>query len=234
MRQKIKRFFKTDEAYNDDLKKYTKTDGMIAILYYLVFMITYYLMGRVYAEKQIYLGIVCNIGLAILSILLVLIRKQKLRTLGLTLRKQKQAVIFGTVLGLILVFVNNVIPAILSGSQFTRISNLLYNTFYYFIIIAFVEEIAFRGFIQTRIYGLIKNDLIAVIVVSLMFSFMHIPFQMALSATNLVTFLANNVIWLLLLLLWHIIFNFLHRKNNNIITNTIFHGFMDWGSSLFL
>jgi len=234
MKLKIKRFFQIDDTYKENITKYTTVDGIIAVIYYLIFMITYYSMGRVYAEKQIYLGITCNIGLAILCILIVLIRKQKIGTLGLTFKKMKQAIILGIVLGVLIVLINNVIPAISSGCQFNQITKILHDIFYYFIIIAFVEEIAFRGFIQTRIYGLIKNDMIAIIVVSLMFSFMHIPFQMALTGANIPSFISSNVTWLILLFLWHIIFNFLHRKYNCIITNTIFHGFMDLGNNLFV
>lgn len=234
MKQQIKRFFQTDDTYKEDITKYTKVDGIIAVVYYLLFMIAYYIMGRVYAEKQIYLGITFNIGLAVLCIMIVLLRKQKIGTLGLTFKKMKQAVILGVVLGVLIVLTNNVIPGITTECQFNQITKILFDTFYYFVIIAFVEEIAFRGFIQTRIYGLIKNDFIAIIVVSLMFSLMHIPFQMALADTNIPSFISTNVAWLILLFLWHIIFNFLHRKYNCIFTNTIFHGFMDWGNNLFV
>jgi len=69
MKLRIKRFFQTDDTYKENITKYTKVDGIIAVVYYLIFMITYYSMGRVYVEKKIYLGITCNIGLAIYFLL---------------------------------------------------------------------------------------------------------------------------------------------------------------------
>ncbi len=234
MKQKIKRFFQTDDLYKENIATYTKVDGIIAVVYYIIFMITYFIMGRVYAEKRIYLGIICNISLAVLCIIIVWLRNQKISTLGFNYRKIKQSVIFGVILGTLIVLTNNVLPGITSGYHLNQLTQILNNTFYYFIIIAFVEEIAFRGFIQTRIYGLIKNEIIAIITVSLMFSLMHIPFQMAMSGTTILSFLSSNVTWLILLFFWHIIFNFLHRKYNCIFTNTIFHGFLDWGNSLFV
>jgi membrane protease YdiL (CAAX protease family) len=191
-------------------------------------------MGRVYVEKKIYLGIICNIGIAILCIIIIRLRNQKISTLGLTFKKVKQSITLGMILGTLIVFANNVIPSITSGCSLNQLTQIFYNAFYYFIIIAFVEEIAFRGFIQTRIYGLIKNDILAIITVSLMFSLMHIPFQMAMADTAILSFISGNVTWLILLFFWHIIFNFLHKKYNCIFTNTIFHGFMDWGNSLFI
>lgn len=230
----IKKFLKTDEAYNEDVAKYTKVDGMFAVGYYIFFLVVYYIMGKIYVEKEIYLGIWCNLGLGILSVLIVKIRKQKLSTLGLSTKKLKQSFIIGMIFGLLIVIFNNVIPSILLGCHLNQVSKLFYNAFYYFIIIAFVEEIGFRGYIQTRIYGLIKNRFVGIIVVSFMFSFMHIPFQMARADTTFFSFIGSNFIWLIILLFWHIFFNFLHKKYNNILGNTIFHGFMDWGNNLFV
>lgn len=234
MREKVKNCIRTDAEYKEDIAEYTKKDGILALLYYLIFMIAYYCMGRVYSANHLYLGIVCNIGLAALCVIIVLLRKQKIKSLGITFRKAKQAVVLGSVLGICIVLFNNVIPAMMSGLHFTQISKLPYNVFYYLVIIAFAEEIAFRGFIQTRVYGLIKKDSVAVIIVGIMFSLMHIPFQMALTDSNILEFIGGNAVWLILLFFWHILFNFLHRKYNNIFTNTIFHGFMDLGNSLFI
>jgi membrane protease YdiL (CAAX protease family) len=234
MKQQIKRIFQTDDLYKENISTYTKVDGIIAIVYYLIFMITYFIMGRVYAEYKIYLGIICNISIVILCIIIIWLRNQKISTLGLNFRKMKQSIILGVILGILLVLTNNVLPSITSGCHLNKITQILYNAFYYFIIIAFVEEIAFRGFIQTRIYGLIKNEIIAIITVSLMFSLMHIPFQMAMAGTTILSFISSNVVWLILLFFWHIIFNFLHKKYNCLFANTIFHGFMDWGNNLFV
>lgn len=234
MREKVKNIFRADIEYKEYTTSYTKADGILALLYYLIFLIVYYGMGKIYLANHFYLGIACNIGLAVLCVIFVLLRKQSLKSLGISLRKVKQAVILGSVLGICIVFFNNVIPAVMSGFHFNQVNKVLYGIFYYFIIIAFAEEIAFRGYIQTRIYGLIKKDSIAVIVVGIMFSLMHIPFQMALAGSNVLEFIGGNVVWLILLFFWHILFNFLHRKYNNILANTIFHGFMDLGNNLFV
>lgn len=234
MNEKVKKYFSTDNEYKAGITEYTKKDGILSILYYLFCMLTYYFMGRVYLTNHLYLGIVCNMGLMVVCVMIVLLRKQKIQSLGITFRKSKQSFILGSILGICIIFFNNIIPAVLSGYHFIQITKLLYGIFYYFIIIAFVEEIAFRGFIQTRIYGLIKKDSIAVIIVGVMFSLMHIPFQMALTGSNVLEFISGNVVWLILLFMWHILFNFLHRKYSNILTNTIFHGFMDLGSNLFV
>lgn len=228
--EKIKTFFKTDAQYNAQLNTYDKTDGIFAILYFALFMAVYYIMGLVMTNTGIYLGLPCNLLLALLPIVYVLLRHQKLSSLGLTGGKIRQAVLFGGILGLIFFAVGGILPGITSGARLRDVTAILYNIFYYFVIIGLVEEIAFRGFIQTRLYGLIKNDIAAVLVGAIMFALMHIPFQLAAHQMNFAGLLANAPF----LIFWHIFFNFLHRKFNSIYGNTLFHGFMDLCSGIFL
>lgn len=226
---KFRTFFKSDAQYKAQLCTYDKTDGIFAILYFALFMAAYYIMGLVMTNTGIYLGIPCNVILALLPIVYVLLRRQKLSSLGLTGGRIRQAIFWGSILGLI-IFVGGIIPDVTSGARLLDAAKILYHVFYYFIIIGLVEEIAFRGFIQTRIYGLIKNDVAAVLVSAVMFALMHIPFQLAAHQMNFAGFLANAPF----LIFWHIFFNFLHRKFNSIYGNTIFHGFMDLCSGIFM
>lgn len=95
-----------------------------------------------------------------------------------------------------------------------------------------MEELAFRGYLQTRMYGLIKRDGLAIIVVAFMFSIMHIPFQMAVNNKNVLEFISGNITLLIFTFIYHVVFNMIHRKYNNIAGNTLFHGFMNWGNNL--
>lgn len=228
--EKIRAFFKADTQYKAQLNTYDKTDGIFAILYFILFMAAYYIMGLVLANTGIYLGIPCNVVLALLPVVYVLLRRQPLSSLGLTGGRIRQAILFAGILGLIFFTAGGILPGITSDARLRSVSSILYNIFYYFIIIGLVEEIAFRGFIQTRIYGLIKNDIAAVLVGAVMFALMHIPFRLAAHQLNFAGFLANAPF----LIFWHIFFNFLHRKFNSIYGNTVFHGFMDLCSGIFL
>jgi uncharacterized protein len=229
---RIKQFFAVDSNYNESTSEYTKTDGIIAVIYYLNLMFSYYFMGRVYVEQGIYLGIICNIVLVVICIGLVLVRRQKINSLGLSYKKLKQSLLLGLVLGLFFILFNNIIPGIAGDYHFAQISKILYNIFYYFVIIAFMEELAFRGYLQTRMYGLIKRDGLATIVVAFMFSIMHIPFQMAVNNKNVLEFISGNITLLIFTFIYHVVFNMIHRKYNNIAGNTLFHGFMNWGNNL--
>lgn len=230
----MKNIFAADSSYKEMTRRYTGMDGWIAVGFYVIFMAVYFLIGVVKAKYTIYLGVPANILLAVLCVFIVFLRKQKLSSVGITAVKIKKSLILGFSAGVLLVLFNNILPGVLSGGCLKSIKSILYSLLYYFVVIAFVEEIVFRGFIQTRLYGLIKNEIAAVVTAGLLFSAMHIPYQMAASGKSFPDFMQANYIWLVLLVLWHVVFNFLYRKYNSIWTGTVFHGLMDWGNSLFL
>ena len=229
----IKSFFTTDNHYKEMTSNYKKIDAYIALIFYMFFLLVYYFMGRIYAEKQIYLGTVINIMLAVICLIIIKFRKQKLDSLGLSRNNIKKSLILGTILGVILLLLNGILPNIIAGNTLVSVRQIAYNAIYYLIIISLVEELIFRGYIQTRIYGLIKRRLPAIIITAILFMIMHIPFQMGRSNMNLVEFIANNWLWFIILIVWHVVFDFLYRKYNNILTGTIFHGFMNFSNSLF-
>ncbi len=230
---KIRSFFSVDNHYKEEAKNYTRIDGFICAVYYAIFMITYYFMGKLYLSKKIYLGTGINLLLALICILIVLLRKQKLSSLGITKYKLKSSIILGSFLGILFVVFNGIIPALFSKAELISADMLLYNIFYFFIVIGFVEELIFRGFIQTRLYGIIKNDFLAIIIAGVMFSFMHIPFQMSLVNMSFFQYFSENILQLIIYVVWHVLFNFLYKKYNSIFTGTILHGFVNFSSSLF-
>lgn len=234
MLRRLKNIIAPDSCYREMAQEYTVTDGWIAIGFYVAFIVVYFLIGVVKANYGIYLGVPVNLLLTIACILIVLFRKQKLSTIGITALKIKKSLLLGTADGFALVLFGNVLPGLLSGSHLNSVKNSAIGFLYYFVVIALTEEVVFRGFIQTRIYGLIKNDIAAVITVGVLFSAMHIPYQAAASGKGFLEFIQTNSVWLLILVLWHVVFNFLYRKYNSLMADTVFHGFMDWGNSLFL
>lgn len=229
---KIKSFFSVDYQYKEQVRDYTRTDGVICAVYYVIFMITYYFMGKLYLSKKIYLGVGINLLLASMCILIVLFRKQKLSSLGITKYKLKSSLVLGSFLGIIFLVFNGIIISLFSNSRFSTF-NILYNVFYFFVIIGFVEELIFRGFIQTRIYGIIKNDFWAITLTGIMFSLSHIPFQMSMANMGAYQYFTENKIQFVVFFAWHIILNFLYKKYNSVYTGTVFHGFINLSSSLF-
>lgn len=229
----LKGFFKIDEEYKKSLQKYEFKDGIFAVVYYLLAMILYYAMGQIYAMKNLYLGYQVNFFLVLLCIAYVSIRKQGLKTIGFGKRNLKESLVLGLSVSAILVVIT-IVSGILAGRHFNAVPKLIIDFGYYLIVIALVEEIVFRGFIQTRIYGMIKNPILAIIVSALMFMIIHIPFQMGAAHLDFISYISRNFLTLLFTFVWHIVFNFMYSKYNSIAAPTVFHAIMDWCNVLFV
>lgn len=228
----MKRFFKCSDTYKEMTAQYNKTDGIIAIAFYVLLLATYAISGMLYSQKGLFLSAPMNLLLMGVCIAIVLLRHQKLDTIGFTMSNIGKSALLGLVFGMVIAAFN-VIPALLSGKEMIGIGALLYNIFFYFIVIALNEEIIFRGYIQTRLYSLIQSDVIVTILGGLMFGMMHIPFQMFMRNQSLLEFLKTNYWMVVIPFMWHFVFNFLYRKYNSIVAPTIFHGFMNFTNTLF-
>lgn len=229
----IRNIFKTDESYNAQVIEYERKDTLSAIVVWGVFMGTYYIMGQLYANKGVYLGVPVNIVLASFCIALILLKKEKITTIGFSKNNAVKSIVLGGILG-ILIVIGNIVMNVVWGRQLDQIRSIMANLVYYMLVISLVEEIIFRGYIQTRIYGLVKKPLFAIILGGILFMLMHIPFQMGYAKMGLFAYIQWNWATLIFTFIWHVVFDFLYRKYNTIYASTIFHGLMDWANYLFL
>lgn len=228
----LKKIFASDPSYKNMTSNYNTIDAFIAIGLYIIIMMSYLGMGIFQAKTGINLGIYVSVALMALCIVLVIARKQKLDTIGLTKNHFIKALLTGFVAGACFSLLN-IIPAIQSGGKWTS-SGLLVNIFYYLVIIGLQEEILFRGYIQPRLYGIIKSDALAVILGGIMFATMHIPYQMYNRGIgNFIDFVTSNYVWLILTFMWHTVFNYLYRRFNSLTAPTVAHWLMNLSNTLF-
>lgn len=230
---KLVRFFQTDESYQKEVSRYGIIDGMIAIALYLVLMTLYYGMGLYQAKTNIYLGDPVSLFLIALCILIVILRKDGIKSLGFRKKYAKKSIIMGLILG-ILIVLGNVAVGITNGNTFAPVGTILLKFFYYLIIISLTEEVIFRGYIQSRIFGLVHNNALATILVAIMFVLSHIPYHLSVSKMNLVQFCQSNALWFVSVFILHLVFTYLYRKYNSIFASTIVHALMDWSNDLFV
>jgi membrane protease YdiL (CAAX protease family) len=229
----LRDIWKTEDTYQEQIAEYKKKDGYMAVTIWLLLMVLYYLMGQLYAREGVYIGTIVNIILAILCVSLVFVRKEKISSIGFNKNNVVKSIITGSILGLLIVAFN-ILLNLIQGRTFAPLQNIIINLVYYMVVISLVEEIIFRGYIQTRLYGLVKRPMIARILGALFFMLMHIPFQMGYANMELVAYVQMNWITLVFTFAWHMVFDFLYRKYNAIYAPTIFHGFMNWSNYLFL
>jgi len=229
----MKKMFALDATYKEMNAAYDKRDTVLAIGLYFLIVLLYMCAGIVLVTWGVYLNVYVNILSIIICVAIVLLRKQKLKTIGFTLDRFLRGLLVGTICG-VAVSMINIIPAIVSGGKWLGLNGLLWNIFFYLIVIGLQEELVFRGFILTRLHGAIKSEVIVVIVCGLMFALMHVPYQLFIrTGGNVAEFFSDNTFWLFTTFAWHFLFYFLFRKYNSLTAPTWCHFLVNFSNTLF-
>lgn len=221
------KIIKSNKEYNDNLKKYDKKDGMLAILLFAIIIIMYALLGILYKNNSFIkenikiVGCIFNFLLIIITIIFVKSRKQRLNTIGLNGR-WKLSLIIGLILSLFY-FYCNCLSHLIEGRELISISEILFLAIY-FLLVSVCEELVFRGYIGTRLNGLIKNKYIALFITGILFVVMHFPYRMIAANMSLSDF---DIGWLINLFIFHLIMSFIYMKSNSIYGLIIPHWISD-------
>ncbi|MFA9398481.1 MAG: lysostaphin resistance A-like protein [Clostridiaceae bacterium] len=235
--------------FYEKTKEFEKKDGIISIVYYFYYSLLIFLFGLIMFKTSLYGDLSGNIAnkqlykflfyfpisiLALAPIFFTIkIKNQKFESLGMKARKNLKSIILGIIFSLPFVL-PSIIINITQGARVLNLADCFWLFLYFFVHIAFVEEIAFRGFIQTRIQGLIKNKWASILVVGIMFALMHIPFQMILANMSFIDFIIYDWAHLLVTFLIHIYLVYLYTRDNNILSTTVTHTLIDFIPSMFL
>jgi membrane protease YdiL (CAAX protease family) len=212
----MKKALCANQEYNDNLKKYDKKDGMLAILLFAIIIIMYALLGILYKNNSFIkdnikiIGCLFNLLLIIVTIIFVKLRKQGLETIGLKGR-WKLSIILGGILSLFY-FYCNCLDHLINGEKLISITSILF-LMVYFLLVAICEEFVFRGYIGTRLNGLIKNKYIVVLITGLLFVIMHFPYRMTAANMSLSDF---DIGWIINLFVFHLVMSFIYMKTNSI------------------
>ncbi len=104
----------------------------------------------------------------------------------------------------------------------------------YYLSVAVCEEIVFRGYIGTRIYGLIKKRWLAVTIVGLLFIIMHFPYRMIAYGMTLSDLAIKKFSWLIDLFITHLVLNFIYLKTNSLYGAIIPHWMSNFAYNIIL
>ncbi len=194
--------------------------AIIAIIYFIVMMFGYLIMGVLYKRGVEHYSIIQWL-LLIVAVLIVIIKDKSIVNLGFTLEKIKLNALFAGVI---------IAVAIVCAFLFTdRSANIIIKAvFYYLIFIAFQEEIVFRGFMQNYLFGLDANRKITYIIGAIMFALMHLPFQMFVNNMVSLLYVVVAMPQLVFTFLFHLLMCFITYKRNDILIPTALHFAIDF------
>ena len=225
-----KTFLAIDPVYREQMEGYTLKDTVTALVYYALFMAAYYWMGLEMARLGRYLIDAGNVILALIPVLLCV---KHLSRVGITLRNLKPSLLMGAAIGLVFLAAWTIIPGIVSGARLLPAGKILGNIFQYFIIIGLCEEIAFRGFIQPRLFPVLKKEWLVILAGGVLFVLMHLPFQMTMRGMSLAeywpTFISNAPMQFV----WHLVCTWVYRRYGNIFGSAVLHGLVDMSMGIF-
>lgn len=229
----------------DNEFKFNKIDGFLAIFMigyvflsllickYIIFDLELgskfigYFHNRFFGKFLFYIPI--NLFQVFPIFIILKFRKQTLKSIGFNKVKILKQIIMGVILYIpiyLILLLSNLKFNIKINSQSLSIWNFLYML----INIALIEEIIFRGFIQQRLKGLIKNKYINLLVVSFAFGSIHIPFILAQS--NL-TFM-QAFISVIPKMAIHVYFVGIYKAGgNSVLSSTITHGINNFIANLY-
>jgi membrane protease YdiL (CAAX protease family) len=225
--------------YIEEAKVFQSIDILLALIVFVVLFVSYFFLGRFFYNLGDDLTNVLLNGfqfghiilILALIVIICLLRKQTLSSIGITNKNIKRS----SLIGLIISVVIFLFFGIMSNWQSNyNLPKSLLTLLYFFFIIALPEELIFRGFIGKRLYGVIKNKLVAIIITGILFTLIHLPFQIAYNGLTISEYFSSSAVNLIFVFLLHFVFHYMYAKYNNIAMPTIVHTIWDFAQKIFL
>lgn len=182
----------------------------------------YMKQNAMYFSNQLYLmiyTIVFNVFNFV--VMLFLCRKCNVKLIDISFSKahMKKSILLGMGSSAILLVLAWVFGDIKFDMIMNHIPDVLSYTIYQFFLIALFEEILFRGFFGACFFA--QNKFLFLFIVGLLFTFLHLPFQMLVNSYPLSYFLLNIKFYNPLIL--HMIFQYLFNKYHSFLAPAILH-----------
>lgn len=193
---------------------------LIAITYWLVYLIGLLLMGMLYKKGINYYNIIYWV-ISVIGIIIVIIKDKNVINLGFAKEKLKTNLIISFVI-ITIAFIISIIAGKYS------ILRLVKASMYYLFYISLLEEILFRGFIQNYLFGLKCNKYLVFLIGALMFSLTHLPFQMYVNNNVSFNYIIEALPQLIFTFIFHLIMCFITYKRKDITIPTSLHYTIDY------
>lgn len=201
-------------------QKKNKSYAIIAILYFIAIIFGYLAMGVLYKRGIPYYYVIQWLLLAS-AVLIAVIKDRSVICLGFTKEKIKtNLLVSGIIIAASIVF------AFLYADRPAAV--IVKAVFYYLFYIALLEEIVFRGFLQSYLFGLPVNTKIIYIIGAVMFALMHLPFQMFVNNMISLSYVVVAMPQLIFTFVFHLVMCFITYKRKDILIPTALHFALDF------
>lgn len=205
----------TSREYKENLKQFDTADGVKAIVLFGIYILVLFIQGLTYTSNLSVkmlngLQVIFPLFLLIIGILFVVLSKEKLYTVGLNGINVFQSLLWGVLLALCLVTGMAIYFRVIEHAT-VGIAAPMINTLGIFVVAAVQEETIFRGYIQTRLTGIIKKPVLSSLCTGFLFLLMHYPTRWVVGGFSLSILPLYYVICLIVL---HFVCDFVYKKTN--------------------
>lgn len=225
----LRKIFEVPDSYRNLVNSFGKEEAFIAIVLFALYCMDMALSGilvnYVSGNQITYIGGVTNLVFIGIVLLILKVRKQGIETIGLSKGNIKLSLIMGIILAVILFFCNCLSNILFEKQSFIPLKDIVIYILYFFTV-GLVEEVMFRGYIETRLHGYTKRIYIDVLLTGILFLLMHFPFRMVaynMSFWDLIT----NLRYMLDLFITHLILSFIRIKSDCLYGAIIPHWISD-------
>ncbi len=214
----MKKFISGNTEYEAMLNKYSMKDGIKALGLYVCAMIMTVLVGisfltNLSSEILTTIQVLENFTEIFICFIFIKASKESLKTIGLTIKNLKKSIVMG-IIGAMLLTLFLALLALVKDSL--KINNLMaiqsVIVMLTFAGCALGEEIIYRGYIQTRIFGIVRNRLFGTILNSILFLLIHYPVKWI--AFGSISLNVIPIFYAIFLLLLHFLCDYVYRKTN--------------------
>ena len=200
--------------YKQEISKYGKKDAIIAICYVIYFVFIQYISLAIVGDIEVLpFGSAARLAVSVAiwlapMIVYVLVKERSISSIGFHKKNLGRALLVGLAFSaLALSLREGLLPGLVLGWEFHPIDTFFY-FFLFTLLAAGVEDIIFTGFIQPRLYGLIKKDVLAVFVGAFIFGFIHVTGEIIYHGLSQIWILFSifMAFWMGCFIIWNLIF----------------------------
>lgn len=232
--KKIRKMFEAPESYIQSVRHYSIKDTAMAmglfVLYCGAMVVSGLINKYLTALERVVSGVIINSCFVGVVLLFLVVKKQGIKTVGLKKGNIKLSLIMGIVLAAILFFCNCLSAIIFEGQVFVPFNTILIYIIYFFTV-SLCEEVMFRGYILTRLYGLVRNVYIDILLSGVFFVLMHFPFRMTAYNMSFIE-LAANVPYMIDLFVTSLVLSFIRVKSDSLYGAIVPHWISDLSYSI--
>lgn len=215
------------QEFEKMVRRYTKKDGVKALGVFVIVFSLCILQGTLY---QAHLGktalifvsyLIPLINIAV-CVLFVIFSGESMGSIGLNHGHLVQSLCFGALGGLLVAGTVALIRVFFTSMKISSlIPHLHAYTFPLLVVVAAEEEIVFRGYIQTRLYGLIHPRFHGAVADAVLFLLIHYPVKwVRLHALSLAVLSPLYAVELILL---HFACDYVYQQTNSLYGSILLH-----------